>query len=71
MHQSDAVHMGIFSRCTNRTQYTWVYSHDAPIGRSTHGYILTMHQSDAGQVGEGVVNTLSRTACTARTALFN
>eukprot|EP00976_Prorocentrum_cordatum_P068586 1179202-Prorocentrum_minimum.AAC.3 len=38
--QSDAGRTGIFSRGTNRTQDARVYSHEGPIGRRTHGYIL-------------------------------
>eukprot|EP00976_Prorocentrum_cordatum_P016914 340479-Prorocentrum_minimum.AAC.2 len=46
-NQSDAGHTGIFSRRTNRTQTTRVYSHDGPIGRRPRRYILTTDQSDA------------------------
>eukprot|EP00959_Pyramimonas_sp_CCMP1952_P259237 5419605-Pyramimonas_sp.AAC.1 len=34
-----------------RAQDARVYSHDGPIGRRTHRYILTMDQSDAGRTG--------------------
>eukprot|EP00976_Prorocentrum_cordatum_P000913 18411-Prorocentrum_minimum.AAC.1 len=49
--QSDAGHAGIFSRRTNRTKDARVYSHDGPIGRRTHGYILTTDQLDEGHTG--------------------
>eukprot|EP00959_Pyramimonas_sp_CCMP1952_P023698 497885-Pyramimonas_sp.AAC.1 len=48
LYQSDAARAGIFSRRTNRTQATRVYSH-GPIGHRTRGYILTMDPSDAGR----------------------
>eukprot|EP00976_Prorocentrum_cordatum_P076349 1182269-Prorocentrum_minimum.AAC.1 len=49
--QSHAGSAGIFSRRTNQTQETWVYSHNGPIRRRKRGYILTADQSDAGSVG--------------------
>eukprot|EP00976_Prorocentrum_cordatum_P084313 1185607-Prorocentrum_minimum.AAC.1 len=51
MDQSDAKSVGIFLRWTNQTQEAWVYSHDGPIRRRKHGYILTMDQSDAKSAG--------------------
>eukprot|EP00959_Pyramimonas_sp_CCMP1952_P006937 144821-Pyramimonas_sp.AAC.1 len=42
-----------FSRWTNQTHDTRVYSHEGPIKRRKRGYILTKDQSDAGNAGRG------------------
>eukprot|EP00976_Prorocentrum_cordatum_P015937 319458-Prorocentrum_minimum.AAC.1 len=44
--QSDARSAGIFSRRTHQTQEAQVYSHDGPIRRKKHRYILTTDQSE-------------------------
>eukprot|EP00976_Prorocentrum_cordatum_P110505 1195210-Prorocentrum_minimum.AAC.9 len=41
----------MFSRWTNRTQESQVYSLVGPIGRKNHRYILTLDQSDARITG--------------------
>eukprot|EP00976_Prorocentrum_cordatum_P099592 1191906-Prorocentrum_minimum.AAC.1 len=46
--QSYAGSTGIFSRRTNHTREARVYSHDGPIVRGKHGYILTTDPSYAG-----------------------
>eukprot|EP00976_Prorocentrum_cordatum_P064877 1177670-Prorocentrum_minimum.AAC.1 len=46
--QSDTRSTGIFSRRTNQTQETRVYSHGGPIRHRKHGYIFTTDQSDTG-----------------------
>eukprot|EP00976_Prorocentrum_cordatum_P037585 763727-Prorocentrum_minimum.AAC.6 len=43
--RSDAGSVGIFSRGTNQTQEAWAYSHEGPIRRRKHGYILKRDQS--------------------------
>eukprot|EP00976_Prorocentrum_cordatum_P066132 1178184-Prorocentrum_minimum.AAC.11 len=57
---------GIFSRRTNQTQEAQVYSHDGPIRRRKHRYILTTDQSRASgqrrrrrQRGRGCVTALA------------
>eukprot|EP00976_Prorocentrum_cordatum_P115382 1196000-Prorocentrum_minimum.AAC.4 len=42
---------GTFSRRTNQTQKTWVYSHGGPIRCRKRRYILTADQSDAVSAG--------------------
>eukprot|EP00976_Prorocentrum_cordatum_P023599 480553-Prorocentrum_minimum.AAC.1 len=47
---SGDVHMGHHSGCVVCVAL-WVYSHDGPIIRRKHGYILTTDQSYAGDTG--------------------